>query len=419
MADQFGNLSPEEYQQQQEINRQQKMAQMLLSQTQQPQGQMVGNRFVAPSFFQNILPLVNMYQGQRLAEQADTKAASLAEAIRGRNATELQNILNKQFGSADYKPAVTPEIKRDDMGNIMPNIENQVGVAPNKQEAFMAASQARGPQAQALFQTLLANKLSPKVHTVAQGGALIQENEQGGITPLYQNPKERVAAGVNLAAAERLGFPTNPDLWTPQQRQLIDQEVHRKIKAGAPVTTNINTVMGKSLADVGPILKESMIGAQGAIQSNDNIDRIIKAASDKGFYGPGANIQMFGAQLADKSGLGGKDTQAKIKNTRDSIQGLAQLVLQGRKQMRGEGSIAQSESLLAEKAISGEVDKLTAAEIIQIAKAAQRVNNYTISSHEQKIKYARSNPETAPAAPYYEVPYYNNSTVQYLGPAKP
>ena len=142
---------------------------------------------------------------------------------------------------------------------------------------------------------MLTNKLNPKVHAVPQGGALIQENPEGGVTQLFTNPKERVASGVNAAAAERLGFPTNPDLWTPQQRQLIDQEVHRKIKAGAPVTTNINTVMGKSLAEVGPILKDSMIAAQGAIQSNDSVDRIIKAVSDKGFYGPGANVQLFAA----------------------------------------------------------------------------------------------------------------------------
>jgi hypothetical protein len=230
--------------------------------------------------------------------------------------------------------------------------------------------------------------------------------------------EELVATSVNLAAAERLGFPRNPNLWTPQQRAVIDVEVGKKIKAGAPITTNINGVMGKSLGDIGPILKDSMVAAQGAVQSNDTIDKIIKAASDKGFYGPGANIQLFGAQLADKAGYGGKDTQTKIKNTRDSIQGLAQLVLQGRKQMRGEGAIAQAESLLAEKAMSGEIDKLTASEIIQLAKAAQRFNNYTIGSHEQKIKIAKSTPETALAAPYYEVPYYNNSSVEYLGPVK-
>jgi hypothetical protein len=236
MANEFGNLgtlSPEDYAQQQQITRQQRLAEMLMSQNQQPQGQMVSGRYVAPSFFQNILPLVNMYQGQRLAEKADTKAAQLAEAIRGRNATELQGILNKQFGSADFKPAITPEIKRDDMGNVMPNIENQVGVAPNKQEAFMAASQARSPQGQALFQTLLASKLNPKVHAVPQGGALIQENAEGGVTPLFTNPKEpdHPASYKEFLLAQKEGFKGSYNDY-----QTLDANRKRPI---TNVTTNV------------------------------------------------------------------------------------------------------------------------------------------------------------------------------------
>lgn len=192
MADQYGNLSPEEYQQQQQINRQQKMAQMLLSQTQQPQGQMVSGRFVPPSFFQNILPLVNAYQGQRLAEQGDVKAAQLAEAIRGREAKETQNILEKQFGSADYKPAVMPQIPRDDMGNVMPAVQQQVGQAANPQEALMAASQARSPQGQAIYQTLLAQKLKPpELTNVAPGGSLVRTKD--GVTESVFTAPEKLS----------------------------------------------------------------------------------------------------------------------------------------------------------------------------------------------------------------------------------
>jgi len=236
MADPYGNLLPEEYQQQQAINRQQQLASMLMQNNQQPQGQMISGRYVAPSFFQNIAPLVNAYVGKGLLEEGDVKAAKLAEAIRGRNATEMQDILNKQFGSADYRPAITPEIKRDDMGNVMPNIENQVGVAPNKQAAFMAASQARGPQAQALFQTLLANKLAPKVHTVAQGGALVQENDQGGITPLYQNPKEpeHPASYKEYLLAQK--DPINPFKGSYTDYQIEDANRRRPI---TNVTTNV------------------------------------------------------------------------------------------------------------------------------------------------------------------------------------
>jgi hypothetical protein len=421
MADQFGNLgtlSPEDYAQQQQINRQQKMAEMLMAQNQQPQGQMVSGRYVAPSFFQNLQPIANMLTGAYMAKQGDVQAAKLAEAIRGRNATEAQDIIQTLQGTSNYKPAQMPQIQRDDMGNVMPAIEQQVGQAPDKQAALLKALKSTSPVGQMVANSLITKSLEgPKFHNIAQGASLLQETPDG-IKSVFTNPKEMKIPDAVEIAAYRLGINPNPSTWTPEQRKAIDEKILQDKKAGAPVTTNINTVMGKSLADVGPILKDSMIAAQGAIQSNDSVDRIINAASDKGFYGPSANVQLFAAQLADKAGLGGKDNPTKIKNTRDAVQGLAQLVLQGRKQMRGEGSITQGENTLAEKAISGDIGNLTAAEIIQLANAAKRVNNYTISSHEQKIKYAKSNPETAVSAPYYEVPYYNNSGVQYLGPVR-
>jgi len=208
MANELGNLSPEEYAQQQAITRQQRMAEMLMQNTQQPQGQMVSGRYVAPSFFQNILPLVNAYQGRRLAEQGDVKAAQLAEAIRGRNATELQDIVGTLQGSANYKPAVMPQIQRDDMGNVMPAIEQQVGQAPDKQAALMKALKSSSPMAQSIANTLIAQQITPKIHTVAPGGSLIQENASGGVTPLFTAPKEldHPASYKEYLLAKKEGF---------------------------------------------------------------------------------------------------------------------------------------------------------------------------------------------------------------------
>jgi hypothetical protein len=75
----IGTLPPELFAEQQQLNRQQQMAQALMQQgQQQPQGQMVSGRYVAPSFFQNILPLAQMYAGNRLAEKGDERALALA-----------------------------------------------------------------------------------------------------------------------------------------------------------------------------------------------------------------------------------------------------------------------------------------------------------------------------------------------------
>jgi hypothetical protein len=103
---QMGNLPPEIYQQQQELNRQQKMAAMLMQNTKQPQGQMIGNRYVAPSFLQNLVPLANMYVSSSLNKEGDEKALEIAKQLReGRLGT--QQALTEAINSGDTKKALS------------------------------------------------------------------------------------------------------------------------------------------------------------------------------------------------------------------------------------------------------------------------------------------------------------------------
>jgi hypothetical protein len=238
MADQYQNLSPEDFAQQQAITRQQRLATMLMSQNQQPQGQMISGRYVAPSFFQNILPLVNAYVGKSMLEEGDTQQMKLAEAIRGRNATEVQDIISKNFGTSNYKPAVMPMIARDDEGNLMPPDQAQVGQAPNPDAAFMAASQARSPQGQALFQTLLANKMKPpELINVPQGGTVGQRKADGTFETLYQAPEKAEKPPVSYQ--EYLLAKNDPiDPFKGSYNQYQTMEANRKTPK-TYVTTNI------------------------------------------------------------------------------------------------------------------------------------------------------------------------------------
>jgi hypothetical protein len=108
-----GTLPPELFAEQQQLNRQQQMAQLLMQQSQQqPQGQMVSGRYVAPSFFQNIAPLAQMYAGTRLAEQGDKRALDLAAKLRTRQGEDLaqyQNLMNpRQTELAGPTPTGAP-----------------------------------------------------------------------------------------------------------------------------------------------------------------------------------------------------------------------------------------------------------------------------------------------------------------------
>jgi hypothetical protein len=101
MAD-IGTLNPEQMLQQQQILRQQKMAEMLMQKgMEQPQSQIVSGHYVRPSIFQNLAGLANTYVGQRSLEKADQAQIDLANAIRNQESVALADYMSDLQG----KPA--------------------------------------------------------------------------------------------------------------------------------------------------------------------------------------------------------------------------------------------------------------------------------------------------------------------------
>jgi hypothetical protein len=106
MAD-IGTLTPEQMLQQQQILRQQKMAEMLMQQgMQQPQGQMISGHYVKPSIFQNLAGLANTYVGQQGIKEAEQAQIDLAKAIRGQEGVALADYMSQLQG----KPAVPNKV---------------------------------------------------------------------------------------------------------------------------------------------------------------------------------------------------------------------------------------------------------------------------------------------------------------------
>jgi hypothetical protein len=88
----LGTLPPEIFQQQQELNRSQRIADLLTQNNQQPQGQMIGNRFVAPSWAAQLAPVVSSLAGNYIASKGDEKAAKIAQNLREYKTMENQAI---------------------------------------------------------------------------------------------------------------------------------------------------------------------------------------------------------------------------------------------------------------------------------------------------------------------------------------
>jgi len=328
-----GTLTPEMYAQQQQVNRQQQLANMLLQNSQQqPQGQMISGHYVAPSFTQNLVPLANALAGQYLGNKADTQAAALAQQLRTIGNREVSDILTT--AKADPNAALNKAITA---------------------------------------QTPMGQSLVPQLSKVAinEPTSEIQNYQYGEKNPNFVNYQ----TGLKRAGANNISLST-----------------------------------GKSIAEqIGPMMTNSANQAVGALKTNDAADQILGAIkSGNVINGPGANVRIPLARLAGVIGAGGKDDAEKLANTQDMVQNLAKLTLAGRQQMHGEGAISNSESNIAERAMSGNAE-LSIPEIQQLANAAKRSAAYQVAQHNQKLQVMQSNPETRGLAPYFQVTPLSNA----------
>jgi len=176
-------------------------------------------------------------------------------------------------------------------------------------------------------------------------------------------------------------------------------------KAGA---TNIgmpkiDIKMGDSVASqVGPMLKDSRTATLGAVKMYDAADRIEKAlASNKVNAGPLSTQIQTVKQLVQKVG-GGNDES--IRQTQQVIRSLAQMSVEARKQLQGQGQVTDSEAKAVAKADAGDIDSLTTGELGDLVKLTKRAANFTAKSHKEMMDTMGANDGTKGAVPFYRVP---------------
>lgn len=359
----------------QDVSRQRKLAELLMAQGfQQPQGQMISGHYVAPSWSQQLAPMANVLAGQAIGERADVEQTKLAEALRGKQQEVMQA----------WAQAKTP------------------------QEKFAIGTSRYAPkELQAATYEMIKPQKVGKGETISQ-----MDLTSGQYEPILEGTPD-IPDAIQYAISVG-GLPKNPSTWNDQQRAYAKQIVESKARAGAG---NFYNQMGKSIAgEIGPMMKEAQLTALGAVKTEDSANRIIEALdSNKLYTGTGANIRLGAAQIANTVGVGGNSLEEKISNTRKTMQGLAELTLQGRQQMRGQGQITNQESELAERAISGNIN-FTPAEIKLLANAAKRSADYTYNTYQAKLSEMAKNEDTRGLVPYYQVPKIGKTTPTTLTP---
>jgi hypothetical protein len=338
------------------------------------------------------------------------------------------------FSASQFLPSM------DAMRNALPSMENLRGIIPAFAGLEGRINEAITPQLPAYMQGLLGTEVEaqlpeqarragllnaaaalmqasgPQDRRISLGQALgaglqgYQQGAQGAFDQTLQGlkirseltPKPTKLTGEYANIAQLLYGTDDPAKLPKEAVSNIINRVNMSKASGAP---KVEIKQGESLAgQIGPMLKDSQIAASGAAIQVDAADRVISAIdSGNVIAGPGTTPVFKLAQIGSVLGITGKDTNEVIANTRTAIRGLAELTLQGRKSMRGEGSITESEGALAQRAFSGDVAELTTAEIKQLANASKRVANFNIAQHNKKLDTLRRNPAYVDLVPFYEV----------------
>ena len=201
MAD-MGTLNPEQMLQQQQILRQQKMAEMLLQQgMQQPQGQMVSGRYVAPSIFQNIAGLANTYMGQRGIERAEQAQVDLAKRLRADETSAM----------ADYFQQIQPKPAQPAPAGYELIDAGTPAIPANRQAAL--ANLIANPKASPRLQNFAFNKMTadPEAFTLSEGQKRIVVNPDGSYREVAAgSQKPRAPLQIDTGTAIELRDPANP-----------------------------------------------------------------------------------------------------------------------------------------------------------------------------------------------------------------
>jgi hypothetical protein len=285
-----GGLPPEILGQQQQLNRQQQMAQLLMQQgSQQPQGQMVSGRYVQPSIFAQLAPLAQLYAGQTIAERGDKKALDLAAQLRQRYGEELEQFRNIQQG----RPAIagTPDIPTETYETVR-GTPAQAAIPPNPQGAYDYASRAYNPALQAVG----IKNLTPEAITLSEGqkrfmtmpdgtlkevgsgGEKISETQRNYLQAQkegYQGNFFQYQADLKKAGATSINMPSGEERKAGFMSTILDRNILQMQNALGVDPTAVKPNVAASVVEsvTGPnLLSRSMKPAQRQIVEDSQLD---------------------------------------------------------------------------------------------------------------------------------------------------
>ena len=190
---------PEDDSQKKDLSRQRRIAELLMAKgMQQPQGQMVSGYYIAPSWTQQIAPMVNAAMGIGMDQRLDKKESELAKALRQRNLQEVMTYNELMQGKLAPEQA-GPNINAE--GQAIPMPQERIGANPQLANLY-AAGVARNPVLQQVGMKKLTE--GPKWERVEYMDEATGKTKQGVIDVNSRDPLSTLqVGGVKPALSEK------------------------------------------------------------------------------------------------------------------------------------------------------------------------------------------------------------------------
>jgi hypothetical protein len=210
------------------------------------------------------------------------------------------------------------------------------------------------------------------------------------------------ANGPEVTGFTAYGKPVNTGAraWIDDLDPTIQAAKDRRASLGAPktnVVVNAEKPLVNELAGgVGKALETSRANAQGAASTISTAQRVRRAVDQGIIAGPTASARVSLSQIGQVLGVNGKDDAEKLLNTRQAIQGLAQLELDAAQQMKGQGQITEAERAIIRRAASGDIDSMTAPELVLLTQTLEKTARAKIASHSSQVDKLSKMPSAAP-----------------------
>jgi hypothetical protein len=253
-----GNLSPEQQIQQQQIARQQRMAELLMQQGQQiPQGQMVSGRYVAPSFFQYAAPVLQSYLGRKELGKVEQRQLDMAKQLRADEISAMTDYMQQKQGRpAQPAPtgyelidAGTPAVSANPQAALANLYTNPKATQAQRQFAFQKMNE--GPIKVGAEDTLIDPATMKPIFTGAgkpraplqiDTGTTIELRDPANPTVVLQRiPKSQMPTAGQVVERDDGTFLI--DTRTGQARPVMGQGGQPLIGGGKPLTeTQSNAV---------------------------------------------------------------------------------------------------------------------------------------------------------------------------------